>query len=71
MGPKLYFAMYYDLPPITMRIDRAKELLKFQPTDFDRGLTHTYEWWSRNNPFPKPDYSFEDALIRQAGAAPS
>jgi nucleoside-diphosphate-sugar epimerase len=71
MGPKLYFAMYYDLPPITMRIDRARDVLGFEPTDFNLGLARTYEWWSRENPFPRPDYAFEDMLIRQAAARPS
>jgi len=62
MGPKLYFATYYDLPPITMRIDRARALLHFEPTNFHTGLQETYGWWMKHNPFPKPDYSFEDAL---------
>lgn len=70
MGPKLYFAMYYDLPPITMRIDRVKRLLGFEPTGFDQGLARTYDWWRRENSFPKPDYSLEDVLIDQAGAPP-
>lgn len=63
MGPKLYFATYYDLPPITMRIDRARELLHFQPTNFSAGLQETYDWWSAHNPFPSPDYAFEDSLL--------
>jgi 2'-hydroxyisoflavone reductase len=68
MGPRLYFAMYFDLPPITMRIDRARTILGFEPTDFDEGLARTYQWWLRENRFPPPDYSFEDGLLRQAGA---
>ena len=62
MGPKFYFAMYFDLPAITMRIDRARTVLGFEPTNFHAGLQETYDWWLRHNPFPKPDYSFEDSL---------
>jgi 2'-hydroxyisoflavone reductase len=63
MGPKMYFAMYYDLPAITMRIDKARDVLQFPPTPLDQGLRRTYEWWLRNNSFPPPDYRFEDELI--------
>lgn len=66
MGPKLYFAVYYDLPPITERIDQARDLLGFVPTPFDEGLKRTYEWWLDHNPFPPPDYSFEDELLARA-----
>jgi nucleoside-diphosphate-sugar epimerase len=62
MGPKLYFAQYYDLPPITMRIDETRRILGFEPTNFLTGLQETYHWWARHNPFPAPDYSFEDTL---------
>jgi 2'-hydroxyisoflavone reductase len=63
MGPKLYFAMYYDLPPITMRVDKARVLLGFKATPFDESLRLTHEWWLKNNPFPPPDYRFEDELL--------
>lgn len=66
MGPKLYFAVYYDLPPITERIDRARDLLGFMPTPFVEGLRRTYEWWLEHNPFPPPDYAFEDELLARA-----
>jgi 2'-hydroxyisoflavone reductase len=63
MGPKLYFAMYYDLPPITMTIGDVRDILGFAPTPFEQGLHRTYEWWLRNASFPAPDYSFEDKLL--------
>jgi 2'-hydroxyisoflavone reductase len=63
MGPKLYFAMYYDLPPITMRLGPMREILGVQPTPFDDGLRATYQWWQENNPFPPPGYTFEDSLL--------
>ncbi len=64
MGSKLYFGEYFDLPSITIRIDRARRILGFQPVPFSQGLRATYEWWLANNPFPSPDYSFEDELLR-------
>jgi nucleoside-diphosphate-sugar epimerase len=69
MGPKLYFGMYYDVPPITMAANKAQRVLKLKPTEFETGLKEEYRWYIRKKPFPKPDYSFEDALI--AAAPPS
>lgn len=69
MGPKLYFGMYYDLPPITMVVNKAQRVLKLKPVDFEAGLKEEYRWYVRNKPYPKPDYSFEDKLI--AAAPPS
>jgi 2'-hydroxyisoflavone reductase len=63
MGPKLYFAVYYDLPPITEQVDKARNYLGFAPVPFSLGLHETYQWWLKNNPFPAPDYSFEDQLL--------
>ncbi len=68
MGPKLYFATYYDLPPITMRIDAARDALGFEPTPFDVGLRRTFEWWLGNNTFPRPDYTFEDQVFSRSGS---
>ena len=66
MGPKLYFAMYYDMPPITQVTAKAQRVLKFKPTDFGAGLKETYRWYLRHNTFAKPDYAFEDALLVNA-----
>ncbi len=66
MGPKLYFAVYYDMPPITQVTAKAQRVLKFKPTEFLTGLKETYTWYLRHNEFPKPDYSFEDALLANA-----
>jgi nucleoside-diphosphate-sugar epimerase len=66
MGPKLYFGMYFDLPPITQVTAKAQRMLKFKPTDFLAGLKETYRWYLRSNEFPPPDYTFEDALIARA-----
>ena len=66
MGPKLYFGMYFDLPAITMVVNKAQRVLKFKPTDFAAGLKETYRSYLRNRGFPKPDYAFEDMLIANA-----
>jgi nucleoside-diphosphate-sugar epimerase len=66
MGPKLYFGMYFDLPPITQITAKAQRVLKFKPTDFLAGLKETYRWYMRHNEFPEPDYAFEDALLAHA-----
>jgi nucleoside-diphosphate-sugar epimerase len=70
MGPKLYFAVYYDMPPITQVTAKAQRVLKFKPTEFLAGLKETYRWYLRNNEFPKPDLSFEDALLATAPTLP-
>jgi 2'-hydroxyisoflavone reductase len=69
-GPKLYFAFYYDLPPITMVVNKAQRVLKLKPVDFDEGMKVTYRWWQRHNPFPKADYAFEDSLVALADTLP-
>jgi 2'-hydroxyisoflavone reductase len=66
MGPKLYFGYYFDLPAITMVINKAQRVLKFKPVDFAHGLKDTYRWYSRNGSFPKPDYAFEDEVMAAA-----
>jgi 2'-hydroxyisoflavone reductase len=66
MGPKLYFGMYFDMPPITQVTAKAQRVLKFKPTDFLTGLKETYRWYLRHNEFPKPDFSFEDSLLATA-----
>jgi 2'-hydroxyisoflavone reductase len=63
MGPRLYFGVYFDMPPITQVTAKAQRVLKFKPTDFVTGLRETYRWYLRHNEFPKPDFGFEDALL--------
>jgi nucleoside-diphosphate-sugar epimerase len=70
MGPRLYFGMYFDMPPITQVTAKAQRVLKFKPTDFLSGLKETYRWYLRNNRFPKPDFSFEDSLLANAPQLP-
>ena len=65
MGPKLYFGLYYDLPPITMLIAKAQRILKFKPTDFALGLKESHKWWKAATQ-SVPDYSFEEQLWARA-----
>jgi 2'-hydroxyisoflavone reductase len=69
MGPKLYFGMYFDLPAITMVVNKAQRVLKLKPVEFSNGLKETYRWYVRKRPFPPPDYAFEDELIASAPPA--
>jgi len=69
MGPRLYFGYYFDMPAITVVVNKAQRVLKFKPMEFDLGLKETYRWYLRHADFPKPDYSFEDALIEAAPAS--
>src|SRR6202140_4589726 len=66
MGPKLYFGQYFDMPAITVVVNKAQRVLKFKPVDFAAGLKESYRWYLRHNPFAKQDYTFEDALIDAA-----
>jgi 2'-hydroxyisoflavone reductase len=66
MGPRLYFGLYYDMPPITMVTGKAQRVLGFRPTSFADGLKETWRWYKRNHKRQAIDYSFEDALL--AGA---
>lgn len=69
MVPKLYFGTYYDVPAITMVVNKAQRMLKFKPIEFDAGLKETYRWYLRAKPYPEPDYAFEDGLIATAPPA--
>jgi len=64
IGDKLYFGSYYDVPAITQIITKAQRMLTFKPTDFEEGLKTTYKAYLKDRTYPKPDYSFEDQLIR-------
>jgi nucleoside-diphosphate-sugar epimerase len=66
-----YFGVYFDVPPITEVVVKAKRILGFQATPFETGLKETYRWYARNAKKGKIDYSFEDRLIEMASAAPA
>lgn len=62
----LYFAEYYDLPPITQTVGRVRRVLNLTPTPFATGLKETFKWYSKNVTPRKVDADFEDNLIRLA-----
>lgn len=62
----LYFGEYLDIPPITMRIEKAMRVLGWTPTPLDDGLRAAFEWY-RAQPRRAVDYAFEDAVIAAAG----
>jgi nucleoside-diphosphate-sugar epimerase len=70
MGPKLYYGMYYDLPPITQVVTKAQRMLDFHPTDFHAGLKETYRWYLKHHEKNTHNYAFEDALLAEAGRNP-
>jgi len=65
----LYFGQYYDLPSITEVVDRVKRVLQVEPTPFVIGLRETYKWYADRAEQRRPDFSFDDKLIREAAAA--
>jgi 2'-hydroxyisoflavone reductase len=62
-APPLYFGQYFDLPPITENIERARQDLGFKPTPFEDGLKQAWEWYSSQVDRPPPDFSFDDKLL--------
>jgi len=63
LSPPLYFGAYLDVPPITVRGDRAGNELGLRLRPLEEGLRQTYESY-RKQQRPEPDYSWEDALLR-------
>ncbi len=63
MGPRLYFGVYFDLPPITQIVTKAQRVLGFKPTDFLTGLKETYRWYVRHHTRHDTDYAFEDRVL--------
>jgi nucleoside-diphosphate-sugar epimerase len=64
-APPLYFGTYLDLPPITVRVERARSELGVELRPLDDGLRETYLWY-RRQPRPQPDFSWEDGLLAAA-----
>ncbi len=62
-APPLYFGQYFDLPPITENIARARRELAFEPTSFSEGLRRTWEWHAAQPDRPAPDFSFDEKLL--------
>lgn len=64
----LYFAQYYDLPPITEVVSRVRQVLDITPTPFADGLKTTYDWYLEHVHQRPQDFSFDQKLIREATA---
>jgi len=61
--PPFYFGEYFDLPPITESVEKARRDLGFHPARFETGLAETYQSYL-SKPRPEPDFSWEDRLLR-------
>ena len=61
--PPFYFGQYFDMPPITQKIDRARQELGFEPTGFSDGLAETFQWYLRQEDRPAADFSWEEKLL--------
>lgn len=62
----LYFAQYFDMPPITQAVGRVKRVLGVSMTPFAVGLKETHKWYLKHGATRKPDFEFENNLIRLA-----
>ncbi len=63
--PPFYFGVYLDIPPITARVDRARNELGLDFTALEEGLRETYQWYQQQE-HPQPDFSWEDRLLTAA-----
>ncbi|MCB1019838.1 MAG: NAD-dependent epimerase/dehydratase family protein [Bryobacterales bacterium] len=61
--PPYYFAQYYDMEPITMRVERAERELGFTPTPFEEALAKSFAWYEQQEERPAPDYAFDDRVL--------
>ena len=64
-APPLYFGVFLDIPPITVRVDRVRSELGLDLTRLEDGLRETYGWY-RQQRRPEPDFSWEDRLLASA-----
>lgn len=64
--PPFYFGVYLDLPPLTVRTGRARDVLGLDQTPFDEGLRETFAWY-RQQKRATPDYGWEDGLLADPG----
>ena len=64
-APPLYFGVFLDIPPITVRADRVRSELGLDLTPLEDGLRETYHWYQQQRR-PQPDFSWEDRLLASA-----
>ena len=60
--PPLYFGAYLDIPPITVRSDRARAELDIELRPLEEGMRETFDWY-QEQPKQQPDFSWEDNLL--------
>ncbi|MDE0108337.1 MAG: NAD-dependent epimerase/dehydratase family protein [Bryobacterales bacterium] len=63
--PPYYFGQYFDMPPITLNVTRAREELGFEPVSLAQGLRQTWQWYSDSDGTlrDQPDFSFDDIAL--------
>ena len=63
--PPYYFGQYFDMPPITLDVTRAREELGFEPVSLADGLRQTWQWYSGADGTLRdpPDFSFDDIAL--------
>ena len=66
--PPHYFGQYFDRPPITMDISKARRDLGFEPTSLVRALSITYGEYIGTDR-PPPDFSFDDRVLQEGRGA--
>ena len=64
-APPLYFGVFLDIPPITVRNHRVRSELGLELRSLEDGLRETYRWY-RNQSRPQPDFDWEDRLLASA-----
>jgi len=64
LAPPYYFGVYLDVPPITVRPDRVRTELGLELTPMEDGLRQTFRWYEQQQRL-RPDFSWEDDLLRQ------
>jgi len=65
LEPPYYFGAYLDVPPITVRPDRARSELGLDLTALEDGLRETFQWYERQE--RRPDFSWDDKALASTG----
>lgn len=65
-APPLYFGVYLDIPPITARGERVRELLGLTLTSLEEGLEETFRWY-QSQERPEPEVTWEDEVLASVG----
>ena len=65
-APPFYFGEYFDLPPITEDITKARKRLGYVPTPLGEGLAETHGWYLKSHKPVVDGFEFEDSLMAEA-----